>query len=366
MTAWVFPGRFLLASLIFLAPLLLLPLAGAARNEAWTPLGLRGETVLALAVAGSSAERVVYAETHTGLWRFTAAEGWQRIDGPLPRTPLGGPALAAWRVVPGRTRVLYAVTGAGTARQLYRSEDSGAAWQLVGPAPGQLDQPPMVVLAGPSGAPDTITLATDSRIQRSSDGGATWSPGGPWPAGAGKADGGLAAATHTVHALLGDSSAPDRLYALGDDVELWLSESGGRAWRVIPRPAGRSDRPATILAIMPYFGIRLWTAAGGELSFSADNGLSWTTQRLPAAPFGGSLGPTARSPIRACPIRSTWRWGKPSIAATITGSHGRTWAPRPANGSRRWRSTAIRAACSMPPPMTAYGCTGSSRQRRPR
>jgi hypothetical protein len=280
--------KFLVASLFFMAPLLLLPAGEATRDDAWTSLGLRGETVLALAVAGSGMERTVYAETLTGLWRYTAGEGWSRIDGLLPRTSLGGPALATWRVAPGRPRVLYAVTGAGTARQLYRSDDGGAAWQLVGPAPGQMARPPMVVVTGLSGVADTITLATDSRVQRSSDGGATWAPGGPWPA-RGKAEGnGDAAqrASQAVRALLGDSSAPDRLYALAGDGALWLSESGGRAWRVVPGPAAWAGRPAVALAIMPYFGIRTWVASAGNLAFSTDNGLNWTTQRLPSAPFG--------------------------------------------------------------------------------
>ncbi len=182
----------ILASLIFMAPLILLPYARAGHTDSWRALGLRGETVLNLVVTGRETERIIYAETHTGLWRYVRAAsgrtaGWERIDGDLPRGDLGGPALAAWRNVQGRPLQLYALTGSGTNRQLYKSDDGGTAWANIGPAPGQTARPAMLILPGLNGAPDQILLTTSSRIQRSTDGGATWAPGGPWPNDAGSA-----------------------------------------------------------------------------------------------------------------------------------------------------------------------------------
>lgn len=351
---------FLMASLLFLAPLLLLPLAFAAQGEAWQPLGLRDQTVLALAVTGGGGQRVIYAETATGLWRMdhndrqphTAApqDGthltqpvWQQIDTGLPRTALGGPALAAWHNVAGRPQQLYALTDTGTDRQLYRSDDGGGSWQCIGPAPGQTAQPAMVILPG-LGGPDLITLTTNSRAQRSADGGATWAPGGLWPEKTGES---ADRATEPVLALLGDSSAPERLYALSGDGDLWLSDSGGLSWRTItPHGVGTDDAtPAakvSALTIAPYFGIRIWAAAAAGLGFSTDNGATWAWLSLPGASAGqrndlrGSAASLrdasgSRSPIVA--LRNDPRVPETIYAALINAAvyrsedNGATWTP---------------------------------------
>ena len=270
----------ILASLIFMAPLALLPYARAGHTETWQTLGLRGETILDLAVTSTEAERILYAETHTGLWRriqggSERAANWERIDDGLPRTPLGGPALAAWRNVPGRPLQLYALSGSGTARQLYKSDDGGATWANIGLAPGQTDRPAMLILPGLNNAPDQIILTTNSRIQRSSDGGATWAPGGPWPGSAGSEPGDEAG--ERIHTLLADYSAPERLYALTADAFLWLSENGGLSWH-----AAAPDQ-VDALAITPHFGLYLWAATADQLAKSTDDGASWAMQPLPNA-----------------------------------------------------------------------------------
>lgn len=318
------PGRRLLrqlvaASLLFLAPLALLPWAQAAQPQAWALLGLGGEAVSALSVGVGDGQRLIYAETQTGLWRYSPSGGWERADRGLPRGPLGNPALAAWRTVPGRPQQIYAVTGSGTARQLYRSDDGGHAWVSVGPAPGQVARPPMLVLpgsqAGRAGTEnaatlDFIALVGETRVQRSTDGGATWAPGGPWPGTAPAANGSPAAHGARVRALLGDASMPERLYALTENGDLWSSESGGRAWRAVsvfapslaapasptpglqpassslPPNAGPSSERITALAIAPYFGLRIWAAGEHRLFYSSDGGNNWTAQPLPPGPQG--------------------------------------------------------------------------------
>ena len=267
-----------IASLCFLAPLLLLPYARAAQPQAWQLLGLRGETVLALHVANYDNQRLVYAETRTGLWRFSPGTDWQRIDGPLPRSPLGGPALAAWHVVTGRPRQIYALTGTGTARQLFRSDTGGDNWQIIGPAPGQTARPPMLALSGLGDAPDTVTLVTDSRMQRSTDGGATWSPGGPWPL----ENLPPGRSLPIVTALMGDSSAPEHLYALTENGLLWASDSSGLAWHIIETPA--ITGPVSAIAIMSYFSIRVWAATPTQLVHSADSDATWNSHSLPSVP----------------------------------------------------------------------------------
>lgn len=283
MARWPLMTQLIAATLLFMTPLLLLPLARAAQPEAWQPLGLRGQTVLALALTSHNGQRVIYAETATGLWRLDQDAAWQRIDTGLPRTALGGPALAAWRNVPGRSQQLYALTESGTARQLYRSDDGGPTWQLVGPAPGQTARPAVVVLPG-LGGPDLITLAASNRAQRSTDGGATWTPGGLWP---GVEDDAAAdRSIERVRVLLGDASAPERLYAVAEDGSLWLSESGGLSWRTVTPVAAWGEAtarvaPVSALAVASYFGTRIWAATPAGLALSSDNGATWTLLALP-------------------------------------------------------------------------------------
>ncbi len=267
-------------TVLFMAPLALLPLAWAAQTDAWQPVGLRGQMVRAIVVTSRSGQRVIYAETATGLWRLEQGQNdWQRVDASLPQTALGAPALAAWRNVPGRPRQLYALAESNTDRQLYRSDDGGDTWLRIGPAPGQTSRPAMLVLPGPGGQ-DLIVISTGTRVQRSTDGGASWAPGGEWPQVAEEQNGRQG---EPVRALFGDSSAPERLFALADNGELWATDNGGLSWRVLAPGA-----PVTALAIAPYFGIRLWAATQAGLALSLDNGDSWQPLSLPAA--AGSLG----------------------------------------------------------------------------
>ncbi len=290
-------------------------------------MGLRGQTVLALALASRSGQQVIYAETSTGLWRLDRTAGapfggetWQRIDAGLPRNALGGPALAAWRNVPGRPQQLYALTESGIARQLYRSDDGGASWQRIGPAPGQTAQPALVALPG-LGGPDLITVTTGSRVQRSSDGGATWAPGGPWPGDVDVAERGV----ERVTALLGDSSDPDRLYALAGDGVLWISDSAGLSWRVVDPAASGAGAAAgsakvSALAIAPYFGIRIWAAIADGLALSADNGATWALLPLPAALSDSGAGSRGRGSGRIVALRNDPRVPETIYAALIGGA----------------------------------------------
>ena len=266
----------LLASALFLFPLLFLPLAGATDAGVWQPVGLRGETMLSLAVAGQGDETILYAETPMGLWRSVVrpsaerlqSDAWQRIDADLPHTPLGAPDVAAWRNVPGRPLQLYALAGARDARQLYRTDDGGASWQPVGPAPGQSQSPAMIVLPGEDLA-DTILIATPMRVQRSLDGGATWAPGGQWPEAATGSD-------DPVVELLAETGAPQRLLALARSGGLWISENGGLSWH---DTGARQD--IRTVALEPYSGLRVWAAGDAGAAASADGGVTWSEFSLP-------------------------------------------------------------------------------------
>ncbi len=269
-----------IATALFMAPLALLPLAGAAQADAWQSVGLRGQAVYALAVTSRGGQRVIYAETVTGLWRLEQGQkGWQRVDAALPKTVLGAPALVAWRNVPGRPQQLYALTETDGDRHLYRSDDGGDTWVRIGPAPGQASRSAMLVLPG-ADEQDLILISTVVRAQRSTDGGASWAPGGEWPQNAENPGGRQAG---PVRALYGDSSAPERLFALSENGSLWATDNGGLSWRPLA-PGARVNA----LTIAPYFGIRLWAATQDGLLLSPDNGDSWRSLPLPAV--AGSIG----------------------------------------------------------------------------
>lgn len=269
-----------LVTVLFMAPLVLLPFARAAQADAWYPVGLRGEMVRAMVVTSRGGQRVIYAETATGLRRLEQDQkNWQRIDTALPKSALGAPALLAWRGVPGRPQQLYALTESDGDRQLYRSDDGGDSWLRIGPAPGQGSRAAMVILPGVDGQ-DLIVISTTTRAQRSVDGGASWAPGGEWPQSMQSSD---SRQTDPVRLLYGDSSAPERLFALADSGDLWATDNGGLSWRALAPGA-----PVNALAIAPYFGIRLWVATQAGLMLSPDNGVSW--QALPLPDVAGRAG----------------------------------------------------------------------------
>lgn len=324
------------ASALFLAPLLFVPLVGAsqrvANGDAWQPSGLRGQTVLQMEVTSSEGETILYARTASGLWRRTGATGegaWARIDAALPRSPLGAPQVAAWRLVYGRPLQLYVLAGPSDERQLYRTDDGGASWMAVGPAPGQGRQPVMAVVAGIGGASDTIFIATQTRLQRSTDGGATWAPGGVWPDGGG---GGSAGNEEPVRALFAEASAPDQLLALARSGALWISDSGGLSWHV-----AETGFDASAVALAPYFGLRIWAAGHDTLAYSGDSAATWMRYAGPrdAVAHWGELGGPAVA-LRVDPRVSGTVYAALSGGAIYrTDDGGATWVSLGVPGSTR-------------------------------
>ncbi len=320
------------ASALFLFPLLFAPLAamGGGRSPAgdWRPVGLQGESVLALSAISREGRTVLYAQTHSGLWRKDGetggAEPWERIDGALPHGMLGAPQVAAWRNVAGSARRMYALAGPADARQLYRSEDGGATWNPVGPAPGQSLAPALAVLPGETSNSDVIMIATATRLQRSVDGGATWNPGGPWPEHGNDAEQGGPATRDAVSALLVEESAPDRILAVSLSGELWVSENGGLSWH-----AGDLSDYLVLTAAFAA-GRGEWAAATSQgkpaLLFSPDNMASWDTRSLPEGPGSAMASGSQAVALAAEPgildsLYAAVRGGK--VYRTTDG--GRTW-----------------------------------------
>lgn len=315
------------ASVLFLSPLLILPLFRAADASGWQPAGLRGETVLSLAAASGSDGTILYAETAAGLWRnadstgagLIASAAWQRIDAGLPRSPLGAPDVAAWCTVPGHPLRLYALAGPQDARQLYRTDDGGASWRAVGPAPGQTPSPVMIVLPGPEGSEDTILIATPARVQRSTNGGETWTPGGEWPEA-------VAESEDPVAVLLAAARAPNRLVALARAGRVWMSGNGGLSWH-----DSGLQQAVRAVALEPRSGRHVWVAGDAGVAASADGGASWSGLALPAESGGwpGSGG----DHIVALQV-------DPRVSETLYAAMGSGAVYRSDRGGQGWQSLA--------------------------
>lgn len=286
------------ASALFMFPLLFAPLTGGWTSSAtgeWQPLGLQGQTILALSVVAQDDQTALYAQTHSGLWRRldgpgAKAQDWQRIDQDLPRSGLGVPLLAAWHNVPGHPLRMYALAGPADARQVYRSDDGGSSWSSVGPAVGQSGTPAFAVLPGAADGPDLIMIATRTRLQRSLDGGATWTPGGRWPTEPDNTEV-LSATEDVVRELLVDST-PDRILALSYAGRLWVSENSGLSWHAAVLPDQQVSAPAVATGAVAA-GAGQWVAATGQgkpvLYFSPGDPAAWDARGLPdetASPLG--------------------------------------------------------------------------------
>lgn len=334
--------RLFFASLLFLSPLLLLPLLGAADASAWQPVGLRGETVLSLAATSGPDGSILYAETSAGLWRnadrtgagLVASDAWQRIDADLPHSLIGAPDVAAWCTAPGHPLRLYALAGPPDARQLYRTDDGGASWRAVGPAPGQTPSPAMLVLPGPQGSADTILIATPARVQRSTNGGQTWAPGGEWPEA-------VAGSEDPVAVLLAEGGAANRLVALARAGRVWISENGGLSWHDSGLPGD-----ARAVALEPRSGLHVWAAADAAVAASPDGGTSWSELPLAGEPGGWPGG--HRGDIAALQV-------DPQVSETLYAAvhggavyrsdrGGRDWQPQGAPGSAQIVSLVLEPA----------------------
>jgi hypothetical protein len=137
-------------------------------QEAWHLQGLQGQVVHALGVT-SADSNVLYAGTDTGVYRSdNSGAGWQLASGGLPVTPV-----RALAVHPENSRIVYAGTDTG----LFRSDDGGVSWVhrgngLVGTA--------VIALAIDPRRGHVLYAATDRmgplQVFRTQDGGELWQP----------------------------------------------------------------------------------------------------------------------------------------------------------------------------------------------
>lgn len=226
-----------------------------------------------------------------------AADRWTHLG------PFGGP-VGEVAVAPGAPRTLYAATQHG----VYRSDDAGGRWRLVGggqsPRTSVLAIDPSnarVVYAGREGGVEPVTLF------KTVDGGATWTP--------------LPEVSEVVSDIAIDPRDPSRLLVAGY-VHLFRSEDGGATWDRLDLQTGplaplfESVIFDPVLPGVAYASSRnegfLKSVDGGETWTKTGRGLPALLSRLAVSPAGVLVAvPAVQNPARV--FRSL--------------DHGETWAP---------------------------------------
>jgi photosystem II stability/assembly factor-like uncharacterized protein len=188
--------------------------AGVARSDDggrhWTALAVPDDCALfgAPALDPIHTETVYLAGTlRSGPCPRSFDHSWKSLDAGRTWHPLPIGA-ASFVVDPLHPRVLYALNPG-----LSRSDDGGATWREINPAPGRLN-----ALAIDPLRPTTLYVATDNAILKSPDSGHTWHP----------------ATANLPHlrptGLAADPHAPHTLYALLDGAGAFVTRDGAATW----------------------------------------------------------------------------------------------------------------------------------------
>jgi len=269
-----------LACLIFLLPLLALPWAWREpRWQTWSPIGLRGTGVTALAVRASEGLVLHYAITSEGLQRsIDGGHTWTAINAGLPRGSLGQVSVQALAVNPVNARQVYVIAGPAGERGVYRSDDGGTVWTLMwaGLPPGEHAA---LILAPGGPSVDTVYVAAGRELYWSPDGGLSWLRGTPWP-------GGSAALSLAVH-----PDAP-HFVSVGTAAGVWQTADGGKSWVA---SVGIEGRRVSALLTIPQAPQLLLAGTDDGIYRSEDAGRTW--QPTSAALRGRSVLALVADPV---------------------------------------------------------------------
>jgi photosystem II stability/assembly factor-like uncharacterized protein len=264
----------IVATLVFLSPLLALPIAWS-QAPARQPLALRDQPVVRMQALPSGAVVLLYAQTAGNLWR-SVDDGatWARIDAGLPAARPGDSALLDWAVAPLDPWVVYALARSGQDVRLLQSEDGGDTWRTA----GRWEQAENAELAGRpayslvvSADAQQLYLANGTALWHSDSGGQTWRRVGALPS---------AAPSAGRRLLAVDGQDPARLYVAASG-GLWRSQDQGASWQ----PAGDLPPLMEIGSLATVSKRRGLLFVGGRaLVFrSADGGEQWSAAELPGS-----------------------------------------------------------------------------------
>jgi photosystem II stability/assembly factor-like uncharacterized protein len=271
------------------------------------------------------------AATEAGIYRSTnAGATWQAARGGL-----GNSIIHAMVIDPNNTNILYAAVGA---QGVWQSGDAGESWEAIA---GNLDELVLALVVNPVHS-RAMYAGTGRGVYYSSSAGQRWEPRNEgllntdvlFLVGVPKRPGGLLATTGLdVYSTLDDGQTwssvnegfahpnvlalavnplyPDTLYAGTWYSEIYRSEDGGRAWRLLNGGLAR-NAPVTALVVQcagQTCGMLYAATNGAGVFFSADDGVHWTAinnglgdlrvqtlvlpplaqGRVPASAAGGSL-----------------------------------------------------------------------------
>ena len=298
--------QIVLAALSFLAPLLLvLAVPRAAVNDAWHPIGMDGNKVVAVHALRSRADSdALYFAIGRGLgvWEREPGLGqWHALNEGLPQGMWGqvptvrltssgrehlrlylglgdsADAVAFYRRdYPGQwllmrsdfgDEVIRAVASGphapavyvATAKSLYRSMDRGLTWDARSTVPGM--GVPTVLEIHPRN-PNQIWLGTSiGEVYRSDDQGGTWSQSYRLPL------------ERWVHAIALDTLEPSVAY-MAAGASVYVTEDGGRSWS--PRSAGLGNGFTMALLVDPAVRGRVFVGSNPDGVYTSDNyGRTW-------------------------------------------------------------------------------------------
>jgi photosystem II stability/assembly factor-like uncharacterized protein len=236
-------------------------------GKSWTPLAFAGAPLVSLAIDPFDDRSLLAtvigraASDPTVVWRSSdRGETWQPT--PLVSTHrlagLQAPTLVFDAARPATAYAFFILQATGDTVSLFRTQDGGSSWSLVGAARGIHG-----LAASPGG---TLYAATDFGVARSDDAGATWQPPltNRSPAAATPPD--------AVAGVVVSAGSPETLFAAGSQ-GVWTSSDGGRQWadssrgilaQTIFSLAAAATAPSSVLAV-----------AGRVIYGSRDRGQSW-------------------------------------------------------------------------------------------
>lgn len=268
--------QLILATLVFFAPLLALPIAWSQAAIS-RPLALRGQPVLRVQALPSGAVTVLYAQTAGNLWRsLDDGVTWTRADGGLPAGGLGASRVVHWAAAPSAAWTLTALVGQDDVVRLYQSSDGGDTWRaggrwLVAAGVSEGDAADSYALALCAADAQQVYVAVAQQLWHSGDGGRSWSAAVALPA---------AVSGGGPLLLAVDGQEPAVLYvSRGSGV--WRSLDQGQSWA----PAGDLPPLAEISSLTTAQERSGLIFAGGRavVFHSADQGVTWKAAELPGA-----------------------------------------------------------------------------------
>lgn len=217
-------------------------------GRAWRETGLMLDDDVVDMLAASpdyERDRTVYAGTEGGaLYRSTdGGRTWDLVQDSVGQ----GPINCLW-LAPDFAESQRLVVGVGS--QILVSTDGGESWAAVVDLPSSI-----LCLAG--NAEVLLAGLHDAGIFKSTDGGMGWAP----------------VENFAARGFAQLKVAGDKLYAMGPQEGLWLSEDGGRSWSSLP--GIEAHIPISAVTILPQGEIFLVNAGEGILR-SSDGGESWT------------------------------------------------------------------------------------------